>query len=225
MGNILATGCNDVPSFGGGLYNAQSESDKRCFNNGRQCHNDKHKTLLRKEIQDILTSSSVNDAEKIAEQIINNTKAKSLIEYSRAVHAEMDAITSLARSSHSSSKDKIMYCTTYPCHVCARHIVAAGIKKVVYIEPYEKSLALQLHGDAIAHPDGQSEVNKVLFVNFEGVSPLRYAKFFGYGQDRKDRSGKAISYSILDAGHVDPQYLDSYKDYELKVIQSLEPAE
>ncbi|WP_422109159.1 deaminase [Aeromonas salmonicida] len=45
------------------------------------------------------------------------------------MHAEMDAITSLARLDGPSSKNKIIYTTTYPCHNCARHIVAAGIKK------------------------------------------------------------------------------------------------
>lgn len=39
--------------------------------------------------------------------------------------------------------------TTFPCHYCARHIVAAGIYEVQYIEPYPKSKALQLHADAI----------------------------------------------------------------------------
>lgn len=220
-GNIITTGCNDVPSFGGGLYNTNSASDKRCFNYGRECHNDKHKSLLKNEMKAILEESNIGDAENLADKLINNTKAKSLIEYSRAVHAEMDAITSLARSSNSSSENKVLYCTTYPCHVCARHIVASGIKRVVYIEPYEKSLALQLHSDSITHPENKSDPTKVLFINFEGVSPQRYAKFFGYGQPRKANDGKAISYSILESGHVDPQYLDSYQDYELKVISSL----
>lgn len=220
-GKLLSTGCNDVPKYGGGLYDVHSSSDKRCFNYGRQCHNDKHKQILKSEILGILNRASISNSEALANDILENTKAKSLIEYSRAIHAEMDAITGLARSSNNSSEQKVMYCTTYPCHVCARHIVAAGIKKVVYIEPYEKSLALQLHGDAIAHPENSSSDDKVLFVNFEGVAPLRYARFFGYGQKRKNAQGDVITYSILDAGHVDPQYLESYPEYELKVVQKL----
>lgn len=217
-GNVLSTGCNDVPKFGGGLYNAESLRDKRCFNHGKRCFNDKHKEILREEIESILSEESIPNAGVLANKIIEESKAKSLIEYSRAIHAEMDAITALARNSNSNTVGKTLYCTTYPCHVCARHIVAAGIQRVVYIEPYEKSLALQLHKDAIHHPDNRTEEDKVLIENFEGVSPLRYTKFFGYNQKRKNSSGQAISYTVLDSHHVDPQYLDSYVEYELKIV-------
>ncbi|MEM5514306.1 anti-phage dCTP deaminase [Pseudoalteromonas sp. AS84] len=220
-GNILSTGCNDVPKFGGGLYNAESDNDKRCFNHGSKCYNDKHKSLLKSEIESILESKNISGASQIAQQILEESKAKSLIEYSRAIHAEMDAITALARSANSSTVGKTLYCTTYPCHVCARHIVAAGIKRVVYIEPYEKSLATQLHGDAIYHPDNQTAESKVLIENFEGVSPLRYSKFFGYNQKRKNGSGEVIGYFVNGSGHVDFQHLDSYGEYELKIVQLL----
>ncbi len=220
-GSVLSTGCNDVPSSGGGLYNAESTSDKRCYNFEGTCHNDLHKNKLKNEIRAILTSEAVKNADIIAEKIIEKSKAKSLIEYSRAIHAEMDAITTLARSNSSSSLNKTMYCTTYPCHICARHIVAAGITKVVYIEPYEKSLALELHSDAICHPETQSKSDKVLFVNFEGVSPKRYLKFFGYNNPRKDSNGKVITRFGNTSGQVDPQQLDGYNDYEKKVINNL----
>lgn len=217
-GNILSSGCNDVPKFGGGLYDAEDNEDKRCFNHGRRCHNDKHKEILELEIESILAKSNITNSSELAKDIIENSKAKSLIEYSRAIHAEMDAITALARSSNNSTAGKTLYCTTYPCHICARHIVASGIKRVVYIEPYEKSLATQLHGDAIYHPDNRTEEKKVLFENFEGVSPIRYSKFFSYNQKRKNSRGAIISYTVSDSGHVDPQHLDSYGEYELKIV-------
>lgn len=220
QGNVIATGRNDVPAFGGGLYTSESEKDKRCFNkNG--CHNDRHKSLLKTEIKNILSNYSFNDSDEIAEKIMKETKAKYLIEYSRAVHAEMDAIVSLARNTNIGTTGNTLYCTTYPCHVCARHIVAAGIKRVVYIEPYEKSLALQLHDDTICQPDYNPSPEKVLFENFEGVAPKRYAKFFGYNRKRKNEVGKPISYSIEESYHVDTQFLDSYGDYESKVISNV----
>lgn len=218
-GVILSTGCNDVPKFGGSLYDSESSADRRCFNHHGICHNDKHKSILKDEIESILNNNNIENSKHIAEEIFKNSKAKSLIEYSRAIHAEMDAIISLARNNNN-TLGKTLYCTTYPCHVCARHIVAAGIKRVVYIEPYEKSLALQLHGDAICHPDNKDQ-EKVLFENFEGVSPKRYAKFFGFNKPRKDTNGAAKIYKIKDSGHVDPQYLDSYGEYELKVVKLL----
>lgn len=220
-GVVLSTGCNDVPKSGGGLYNADSAPDKRCFNNGKGCYNDKHKKLLQLEIKAILDEKKIENSDSLSKEIIENSKAKSLIEYSRAIHAEMDAITSLARNSSYNTLNKTLYCTTYPCHICARHIVAAGIKRVAYIEPYEKSLATQLHGDSISQGSNIEDSTSVKFENFEGVSPKRYAKFFGYNQPRKDDSGNAINYNVIDSYHVDPQYLDSYVDYESKVVKEL----
>lgn len=220
-GNILSTGCNDVPSYGGGLYSHEISPDKRCFNkNG--CHNDQHKNLLKEEIEIILSNNKVENSSSVADEIMKNTKAKYLIEYSRAVHAEMDAIISIARSQNTITTGATLYCTTYPCHSCARHIVAAGITRVVYIEPYEKSLALTLHDDSICQPDNGHSPEKVLFQSFEGVAPKRYAKFFAYNQPRKDSNGKPKDYRVEDSYHVDTGYLDSYSDYETKVIQHVQ---
>lgn len=214
--NILSTGCNDVPAAGGGLYSCESKSDKRCYNNDG-CHSDMHKDLVRREIEAVIALSDPLRAAELAKQIMKTKKIKSLIEYSRAIHAEMDAITTMARLANSSTVGKTLYCTTYPCHNCARHIVAAGLKRVVYIEPYAKSLAEDLHGDSIAHADSTDKLKKVIFENFEGTAPGRYTKFFGYSRPRKDERGKPVPYEILPSHHVDPQYLDSYGDSELKV--------
>ncbi|CAM4263677.1 anti-phage dCTP deaminase [Vibrio agarivorans] len=214
-GQIVATGCNDVPKFKGGLYDSDGGPDKRCYNKSG-CQNDKHKSILKDEIFEILKGEGVKDPEKVADKIFNNSKAKSLIEYSRAIHAEMDAIVSLTRQSNANTVGKTLYCTTYPCHSCARHIVAAGIERVVYIEPYEKSLAMDLHGDAICHIDNTSK-EKLLMQNFEGTAPNRYAEFFIYSKKRKDKNGDAITYELPSSTQVDPHQLDCYVDYELKI--------
>ncbi|MGE4260643.1 anti-phage dCTP deaminase [Shewanella sp.] len=216
-GEVLSTGCNDVPKFKGGLYDANSETDFRCIYQKR-CSNDKHKDILQSEIEKVLLENKIptQTAKDLASKIMLDTKAKSIIEYSRAIHAEMDAITTLARSPSTSTTNTTLYCTTYPCHNCARHIVASGIKRVVYIEPYEKSLAIQLHSDAITD---SKEPNKVSFEPFEGVSPNRYQSFFKFNNKRKDESGRAIEFNIIESHHVDPQYLDSYHDYEYRIAE------
>lgn len=217
-GNILATGCNDVPKAGGGLYTSNTNIDMRCYNRST-CFNDKHKDILCKEIEALLNKLNVESSDTIAKKIMSETKAKSIIEYSRAIHAEMDSIMALARNTNISSVDKIMYCTTFPCHNCARHIVAAGIKKVIYIEPYEKSLALDLHNDAITQSDTES-TKKVIFSNFEGVSPSRYESFFKISRIRKEE-GKIKNYEITNSPHVDPIYLDSYISYETRISKEV----
>lgn len=219
-GNILATGCNDVPTAGGGLYSSESPHDKRCYNKSG-CYNDIHKKILEEQIIRVLSSNTlIKDPETLAKKIMTETKAKHIIEYSRAIHAEMDAILSLARNTSTGTVSKTMYCTTYPCHSCARHIVASGIKKVIYIEPYEKSLARALHEDSICHTDN-IEAGKVVFESFEGVSPIRYEAFFKYHSRRKNKVGSIEHYRVIDSHHVDPAYLDSYFEYEAKIVADL----
>ncbi|MGL6400048.1 deaminase [Aeromonas veronii] len=163
----------------------------------------------------------INNAaiEDLVDKIHDGSPINALIEYSRAIHAEMDAITSLARLDGPSSQNKIIYTTTYPCHNCARHIVAAGIKKAIYIEPYEKSLALDLHDDAICDSNSKSP-EKVTFEQFEGVSPRRYTTLFLSRTERKDKSGNVIKTTVRYGSHADNQFKDSFIDYELKVVQN-----
>jgi dCMP deaminase len=51
------------------------------------------------------------------------------------LHAEANAITKVAASSNS-SKDSTIYITSAPCIECAKLIIQAGIKRVVYSESY-----------------------------------------------------------------------------------------
>src|SRR5260370_40737378 len=82
-------------------------------------------------------------------EAVKGTDVDDLTEYSRSIHAEMEAILSVAREGKHSLVGATLFSTVYPCHGCARHIVAAGITNVVYIHPYSKSKAIKLHHDAI----------------------------------------------------------------------------
>lgn len=59
------------------------------------------------------------------------------------LHAEANAITKIAKSTNS-SEGSTLYVTTSPCIECAKLIVQAGIKRVVYEEPYRINDGLQL---------------------------------------------------------------------------------
>ena len=52
----------------------------------------------------------------------------------RSLHAEELAI--LSKTGRYSNDNLVLYATTQPCNLCANKIVSAGIKKVVYAEPY-----------------------------------------------------------------------------------------
>ena len=51
------------------------------------------------------------------------------------LHAEANAITKIARSNNS-SEGATLYVTASPCIECAKLIIQAGIKRVVYAEKY-----------------------------------------------------------------------------------------
>ena len=59
------------------------------------------------------------------------------------LHAEANAITKVARSNNS-SEGATLYVTCSPCIECAKLIIQAGIKRVVYCEEYRSNEGLQL---------------------------------------------------------------------------------
>ena len=59
------------------------------------------------------------------------------------LHAEANAITKLARSSNNSD-GSTLYETASPCIECAKLIIQAGIKKVVYAEKYRLTDGIDL---------------------------------------------------------------------------------
>lgn len=212
-GNIVATGTNDVPKAGGGLYGADFDgeaADHRCaFRPDKFCSSNREQNAIIGELIDkypTLAEGRTKDETLIE---LRRTKIGGLIEFSRAVHAEMDAILAAARTG-TSPKGCRLYVSTFPCHYCARHIVAAGIDEVQYIEPYPKSQAVSLHCDAIttdpegweppsraqsleraavARQGGQVAAtgSKVLFHPFVGVAPRMYARVFLKDRDYKDK--------------------------------------
>ena len=58
-------------------------------------------------------------------------------------HAEANAITKLARS-HNNSEGSTLYVTASPCIECAKLIIQAGIRRVVYGEKYRLDDGLRL---------------------------------------------------------------------------------
>jgi dCMP deaminase len=59
------------------------------------------------------------------------------------LHAEANAITKVARSNNS-SEDSTLYVTASPCIECAKLIIQAGIKRVVYGESYRLTDGIDL---------------------------------------------------------------------------------
>ncbi|WP_380785052.1 hypothetical protein [Sphingomonas sp. R86521] len=208
-GNLLATGTNEVPRAGGGVYGGSfedfsdqdphPESDHRCAVHGGYCRNTRSQNEIIKELVEDIEEFKVELTPDLIKRL-RGTRIGQLIEFSRAVHAEMDALLSAAREGVSTVGSRL-FVTTYPCHNCARHIVAAGVDEVQFIEPYLKSRALPLHGDSITSDkigwippsafhqksplEKRGKLPQVLFRAFTGVAPRLYRKAFYKDRDLK----------------------------------------
>ncbi len=206
---ILATGANDCPKFNGGLY-WPTPDENGClddFPNGRDFKrgSDSNRDEQRRIIETIVAqgrNNGLNDEQ--LRKTLEESPITDLTEYGRVVHAEMDALLSCARS-NVSTQAATLYSTTFPCHNCAKHIIAAGITRVVYVEPYEKSKAPQFHGDSVCFGFDQINEKKVRFEPFVGIGPRRFFDLFsmrlssGYDLDRKTQEGKCVEWKLSSA--------------------------
>ncbi len=186
-GDIIAVGSNEVPKCGGGQYWPTDSDDRRDFHLGYDPSDKKKKEVLAEILRTLRDhnwlrgnkkqKSEIGQLVKQSLPILRSTRVMNLTEFGRVVHAEMAALLDAARRGVEVKGHK-MYTTTFPCHDCARHIVAAGIRDVVYIEPYPKSLASEFHLDSIAIDSSGPAPSQVRFEPFVGVAPRLYMKLF-----------------------------------------------
>jgi deoxycytidylate deaminase len=193
-GEVIALGSNEVPKAGGGTYWCDEQFDDRDFNRRRDPNDDRKREIFGEIVR--LIAPNASSIKLLRNPKVRDSRLMDSLEYSRVVHAEMAALADAARCGHS-VKDAILYCTTFPCHMCAKHIVAAGISKVVFLEPYPKSLAFDLHADSLQVEGGDRghyhDFPAVKFEHFHGVSPRRYREIFERGK-RKDDHGRLVEY-------------------------------
>lgn len=67
-------------------------------------------------------------------------------ELCRGVHAEQNAVIQAAYFGVS-IKDSTVYTTTYPCSMCAKIMINAGVKEIVYCEGYVDALSEMLFAE------------------------------------------------------------------------------
>lgn len=184
---------------------------------------------LDKHLQEELASAGTLIDGETATAVVNESKLQMITEYGRAVHGEMDAILTCARLGIS-VRGNYLYVTTFPCHNCTRHIIASGMKRVYYIEPYPKSKARDLHSDAICFDEEVAEkTGKIPFLPFVGIGPRRYLDFFsmdlssGGKVDRKGEDDKPCNPPKMERAprvFLDP---DSYLDSEERLRRDFDP--
>ena len=232
-GEVVTLGCNEVPKAGGGTYWSGDPLDARDFVAGHDPDEDQKIEIL-VDLLDRLQKGGhlseelthLEDPHEIGKHLlgegtissVSESRVMDLLEFGRIIHSEMSALCDAARKGLS-VQDSTLYCTTFPCHLCAKHIVAAGVKQVVFLEPYPKSYATELHGDSII-VDPAEKTDKVVFRPFIGISPYRYRDLFEKGK-RKYSGGLAQRWNLGIRRPMIEVYFPSYFKAEAKVVSQM----
>lgn len=137
-------------------YNEVLEGQQTCHEKYGECYRDKKRNEILDKMQQKMKIFG-NDFDKAFSGI-------KVLELCRALHAEETAIL---QTSKSDTVGATLYTTTFPCFLCAKMIVRAGIKKLVYVEPYPVEEAMDLLYDSAV------ELRK-----FEGVKARVFYKLF-----------------------------------------------
>jgi len=145
---VISTGCNEVPHAFGGFF---FEGREGAVDNRDHVHgHDPNFAEIQRTLEELLDTLNTNqmlkgrkrkkeEVSRLASDLlfgnmkytIEGLRIRSLIEFGRVVHAEMHAICEAA-SAGRGIRGATMYCTTFPCHMCARHIIAAGLSNPSY---------------------------------------------------------------------------------------------
>jgi len=231
---VIALGCNEVPKAGGGTYWDDTECDRRDYalghDSNQQVKQDMARDALVRLQKNWLADKYRNlSPERLSYQALESSDAplrgsmiSDVIEYGRMVHAEMNAITDAART-RKSTQDTTLYCTTMPCHLCTKLVISSGIKRVVYIQPYSKSLVDELYSDSVAIDQG-IQPNKVAFETLKGVTPNGFRIAFRKTAKRKNDDGTAISWNPLQSVPTFLSFFPYYRSLEITASAEFDKA-
>lgn len=247
-GDIIGTGANDAPRAEGGPYwpdpddfwPDRSEVGGPDHVRGFDSNERERDTIVSNVIRALVpgVSGSPADAVEQYRDKLEQTGLLDLTEFGRAVHAEMSALLACARAGVS-PRGATLFCTTFPCHNCTKHLVEAGITRVLYVEPYPKSKALALHNDAVVLPDEadtpvEDHDRRVRYEPFTGIGVRRFLDLFSLGMGsgrpvrRKAKRASGSRAQWKHAEHSAPRLpLDprSYLEREHAAAQKVDKAE
>ena len=215
-GAVLATGCNDAPRFGGGQY-WPGPDDARDIVAGEDANERIRRQALRAMLESVGRMEAGRDEFERAQEVFGDNLLMDLTEFGRAVHAEMAALMDCARRGVR-TEGSAVFCTTFPCHNCVKHLVAAGVEKLYFIEPYAKSRALELHGDAVSADELVER--RLRLLPFVGIGPRRFQSLFalqdpvGNKIKRKGRKGTVLARERAGAVPMISEGLASYLERE-----------
>lgn len=229
-GEIFAVGVNETPAAGGGIAWSDDTDDPRDLSRGYDA-NRKEMEYSLEEVLRLLHSKIKKDKGDKGEALAEIAKLQSvpdrltevlhklgLTEFGREVHAEMDALLACSRKGIACD-GAWLFSTTFPCHNCMKQIIRAGIARVVFVEAYPKSHAIELFGHAIGDGCGKMRLEQ-----FRGVGPRRYMDLFslrhsdGAELERKDANGHCIPFKPEERKFRFALDYESYKKVEMELV-------
>jgi deoxycytidylate deaminase len=203
QGDVVALGTAEAPAYRGGQYWDGEEPDARDFRLGGDpataVRSETVQVLLRLLAgQGVRLPSPVGDVADRLLQAFDRHEgshgvghgrghAQTFESLGRVVHAEMAALCAAARSGTRTGA-LTMYVTAQPCRQCLRHLVCAGLDRVVYLGPRLESPPA-FHADSVSvRADATDHLQ---LVPFSGVGPGAYQSLFGRvpGRTTSESSG------------------------------------
>lgn len=111
-----------------------------------------HCSLLRNNVEECPVSPGIFISDKLKTNshmnyVCNGCSCSEMVTKKEVLHAEANAITKLCQSGQS-SEGATIYITMSPCFECAKLIIQAGIKRVVYKEQYRETAGLEMLKEA-----------------------------------------------------------------------------
>jgi len=247
-GEILALGANEMARPGGGLI--WDDDSKEVRNSDREEGKDTGALMkdraaseawrcacglvseAAKELRDRALAKRIEEVvsgipeDKAIEKLHSTPTLGNVIEFYREVHAEMAAVVEASRRGVAVD-GAIAYVTTFPCHDCAKHLVAAGVRRVVYIEPYPKSRASEFYPNVFDPERNRTldDSQRVSVEPFVGIGPRCYRRLFtlataeGSVIRRRDSRGSKMPWTPDQAGLRWRTWSESYLEYELMLVR------
>lgn len=213
-GSVLALGCNETPKAFGGTYWENDDPDHRDFVYGIDSSYEYRNQIVQEFLGALSNVENISkktkaflEAQSSEEELLKfirsnkdlfkGTRVMNLIEFGRSIHGEVSAISEAAKLGIA-IQGATMYVTVFPCHLCSRYIIASGIAKIIFIEPYPKSLTTDLYGSEIALSPSCECNDKIIMNPFIGIAPRIYRRVFIYDRhimgDKKKPNAKVTNW-------------------------------
>ena len=193
-GEVLTLGSNEVPKAGGGSYWCDEKYDDRDYARGLDPNEQRKKENLSALLRAI--GKSDQEVEKhLSDDAVLELQVMDALEYGRIVHAEMSALTDAGAAWCLSKRGYSLLHNVSVSSLCKAYNRGRRVQGRLS-EPYPKSLAIDLHADAIHGESGErgkyQAYPSVTFEHFFGISPRRYRELFERGS--RKINGEFVDY-------------------------------